>query len=104
MDVKRFLIMTGAMLIACVLCVHSLGAGSVKTTEVCNYTGPKKPAPDIDQSHHDFDDASWANYETCKPCHIPHNANTTVANSPLWSHDLSTASYTLYSRSTMDAS
>ncbi len=104
MDVKRFLIMTGTILVACVICVHNLGAGSCNTAEECNYTGLKSPAPDIDQSHHDFDDASWANYETCRPCHVPHNANTGVPNSPLWSHDLSTASYTLYSRSTMDAS
>lgn len=55
-------------------------------------------------SHHDFSRAEWSGREFCKPCHTPHNANTEVANSPLWNHTLSTASYTLYSSLTMNAS
>ncbi|NOY06087.1 MAG: cytochrome C [Chlorobi bacterium] len=61
------------------------------------------PSPDIRNSHHDFSGASWSGNQICRPCHVPHNAITTVPNSPLWSHQLSTASYTVYSSSTLDA-
>lgn len=38
--------------------------------------------------------------EICKFCHTPHNASSNV---PLWNHTTSTAVYTLYSSSTMNA-
>lgn len=50
---------------------------------------------DITGSGHDFSQYSWAESEICKPCHTPHNANETVAT-PLWNHQLTTATYTLY--------
>jgi len=36
--------------------------------------------------------------QICQPCHAPHGNNITTAgaNAPLWSHALSTATYTLY--------
>jgi hypothetical protein len=52
-------------------------------------------------SHHDFHGAAWSGNEYCKPCHTPHNANTTVPNSPLWNHELSNATYNVYSSSTL---
>ena len=58
---------------------------------------------DIKNSHHDFSGASWSEGEICKPCHIPHNANTEVNDSPLWNHELSTATYNVYTSSTLDA-
>ncbi len=61
-------------------------------------------------SKHDFSQAvnTWnftapvaASYQgqICLPCHTPHTANITTAgsNAPLWSHQLSTQTYTLYS-------
>jgi predicted CXXCH cytochrome family protein len=53
----------------------------------------------IKGSAHDFSGQTWnATGEICIVCHTPHNANTTVANSPLWNHALTaTSSFTLYS-------
>jgi predicted CXXCH cytochrome family protein len=39
----------------------------------------------------------------CTVCHTPHNADTSVAGAPLWNHETTTASYTLYSSPTLDA-
>jgi hypothetical protein len=58
---------------------------------------------EIRMSHHDFSGAGWSGNEICKPCHTPHNANTTVLSSPLWNHALSTAAYALYSSSNLNA-
>ena len=48
-------------------------------------------------SSHDFgaNGYSWASGEICKPCHTPHNAIEADVSDNLWSHTLSTASYTL---------
>jgi predicted CXXCH cytochrome family protein len=39
--------------------------------------------------------------ESCNVCHIPHNANFAVTL--LWNHDVTTAVYSTYSSSTLDA-
>ena len=54
----------------------------------------------ITGSAHDFSDATtWNNTEEiCITCHTPHNA---MDVEPLWNHDLSVDSYTMYSSSTM---
>ena len=52
---------------------------------------------------HNFSTAAWNpyNYTTtlgqqiCQPCHTPHNAIPGMV-APLWNHQMSTASYTLY--------
>lgn len=48
----------------------------------------------ISGSDHDFSGNSWSGGEICKPCHIPHNADTTVGR--LWNHELTTATYTMH--------
>jgi predicted CXXCH cytochrome family protein len=53
-------------------------------------------------SAHDFKAVAAANGQVCVACHAPHNA-TVLADAPLWNHNLSTATYTLYSSSTMQA-
>jgi hypothetical protein len=55
----------------------------------------------ITGSAHDFTDGDTWNTNTsnkmCGVCHTPHNANTSVAEAPLWNHALSAvAAYTLY--------
>ena len=55
----------------------------------------------ITGSEHDFSGTSWADGEICKPCHTPHHAEN-VQDAPLWNHELSTATYILYSSPTMD--
>ncbi len=58
---------------------------------------------EITGSEHDFSGSGWSGGEICKPCHTPHHADTTVAGAPLWNHEVSTATYTLYSSLTLDA-
>lgn len=58
----------------------------------------------ISGSAHDFSSDSWnSTGEICIVCHTPHNANTSVTNSPLWNHQTSTATYTVYSSATLNA-
>jgi predicted CXXCH cytochrome family protein len=57
----------------------------------------------IQGSAHDFSVLGWASGEICLPCHTPHNADTTVTGAPLWNHQLTTTTFTLYSSPTMDS-
>ena len=46
---------------------------------------------------HDFSAEGWAGGEICIVCHTAHTGDTTVADAPLWNHELSAvATYTLY--------
>ena len=53
-------------------------------------------------SAHDFSSKGWGSSEICIFCHAPHN-NANVAGDVLWNHALSTATYTLYSSPSMNA-
>ena len=48
---------------------------------------------------HDLSGKGWGTTELCKFCHTPHLAQT-VAGAPLWNHQTTVASYTLYSTPT----
>ena len=55
-------------------------------------------------SDHDFSGENWNNTgEICIVCHTPHHADVTVTDAPLWNHDVTQATFTLYSSSTLDA-
>jgi len=55
----------------------------------------------ISGSGHDFSLETWnTSGEICIACHTPHNALSTT---PLWNHTISTATFTLYSSTTMNA-
>lgn len=56
----------------------------------------------ITGSAHDFSGSAWAGGQICVACHAPHNT-AVLTEAPLWNHALSTATYTLYSTSTMNA-
>ncbi len=58
---------------------------------------------EITGSDHDFSGSGWSGGEICKPCHTPHHADTTVAGAPLWNHEVTTSTFTLYSSLTLDA-
>lgn len=58
---------------------------------------------EIAGSVHDFSAMGWSGGQICLPCHTPHNADTTVAGSPLWNHEVTVATYALYSSGTLDA-
>ena len=62
-------------------------------------------AQSIVGTDHDLTTKGWfTGDEICVACHTPHNADITVTDSPLWNHEVTTASYTLYTSSTLDAS
>lgn len=48
---------------------------------------------------HDLSTRGWGTTELCKFCHTPHLAQA-VAGAPLWNHQTTAASYTLYSSAT----
>lgn len=57
----------------------------------------------ITGSAHDFSGSGWTpGNQICVACHTPHNAMA-VTDAPLWNHELSVATYTLYSTPTFDA-
>lgn len=57
----------------------------------------------IANSAHDFSDEAWSGNEICIVCHTPHNADVMVSNAPLWNHQVTTATFTVYNTTTMDA-
>ncbi|MFQ5514444.1 MAG: cytochrome c3 family protein [Myxococcota bacterium] len=58
---------------------------------------------DIQGTDHDFSNKGYTGGEICVVCHTPHSADTTVADAPLWNHDVTQATYTPYSSATLDA-
>lgn len=54
----------------------------------------------IQGSAHDFSRLGWSNDESCAVCHTPHNADF-FTDAPLWDHDISTTTYTLYSSASL---
>ncbi len=62
-------------------------------------------AQGISGSAHDFSSQDWnSTGQACIVCHTPHNATTDVSNVPLWNHDVTSATFDLYSSSTLDGS
>ena len=64
----------------------------------------------ITGSAHDFKANSWSSQEPsysgeiCAACHTPHNASTTVADAPLWDHEVSVSTgFQMYTSTTLDA-
>ena len=56
---------------------------------------------DIAGSAHDFSTGTWAQGQICLPCHTPHHA--VPGEWPLWNHESTTATFTMYSSHAMDA-
>ncbi len=58
-------------------------------------------------SAHDFNtgigNGWYTSDQICIPCHVPHNADTSVAAAPLWNHEVTVATFTPFSSATMDA-
>ncbi len=52
---------------------------------------------------HDFSAAGWnTTGEICEVCHTPHNADLSVVDAPLWNHEVTVSSFTVYSSPTLD--
>lgn len=64
-------------------------------------------AGQIAGSAHDFSTQSWtgavngAGGQICVACHAPHNADISVTDAPLWSHQNTTTNFTFYSSATL---
>lgn len=56
---------------------------------------------EIRGSAHDFSTKSWAGGQICAVCHVPHNSTQAVV--PLWNHESTKATFTLYSSPTFTA-
>lgn len=58
---------------------------------------------DILNSEHNFGPFGWSQGRVCLPCHTPHRAMLTVSDrAPLWNHELTQATYTLFDGSAGD--
>jgi predicted CXXCH cytochrome family protein len=62
---------------------------------------------EITGSAHDFTPYGWSQGEICLPCHVPHNAMELTGGqfdvgdrAPLWNHEVTTATYTIYDGTT----
>ena len=62
---------------------------------------------DIVGSSHDFSPFGWSQGEICLPCHVPHKAMQLTGGqfevgetTPLWNHEVTTATYTIYDGTT----
>ena len=51
---------------------------------------------------HDLSGAQGTGGEICVVCHTPHNADTSVAEAPLWNHEVTGANFTVYTSPTFD--
>ncbi len=62
------------------------------------------PAQTIKGSAHDFSGSTWnPTSEICVVCHTPHHSDTSVGDAPLWNHQVTSATFQVYSSSTLNA-
>jgi predicted CXXCH cytochrome family protein len=54
-------------------------------------------------SPHDFTSRGFSQGQICLPCHTPHNPNPAVRSVPLWNHEVTSSTYTVYSSPSLDA-
>ena len=61
-------------------------------------------AQNITGSAHDFSSSSWnTTGEICIVCHTTHNADVSMTDAPLWNHEISEATFDVYSSSSLNA-
>ena len=51
---------------------------------------------------HDLSTVQGTGGEICVVCHTPHNADLTVSEAPLWNHETTAATFTVYTSPTFD--
>lgn len=72
-----------------------------------SFTALPVMAGTITGSAHDFSDPVLYNWnstgEICAVCHTPHNADTSVTAAPLWDHEITAKTFTVYDSDTLDA-
>lgn len=55
----------------------------------------------ITGSDHDFSGATWSGGTICLPCHTTHDGVTDFV-APLWNHEVTTSTFTMYTSDTLD--
>src|SRR4030066_189822 len=78
------------------------GLGIVIGT-IAGLLGTTAWAGTITGTAHDLSGQGYAGGQICVVCHTPHGGNTSVTDAPLWNHAVTTATYSLYSSSTLNA-
>jgi hypothetical protein len=69
---------------------------------VLGLAGTTATAGTITGSPHDFSTYGWSGGRICIACHTPHNGDTSVTAAPLWNHQVTTSTFTMYTRDTID--
>jgi len=52
---------------------------------------------------HDLSAQGFSGGQICVVCHTPHNSDTTVSTAPLWNHEVTTTTYSMYTSDNLDA-
>ena len=55
----------------------------------------------ITNSDHDFSGETWSGGTICLPCHTTHDGVTNFV-APLWNHEVTTSTFTMYASDTLD--
>ena len=58
----------------------------------------------ITDSAHDFSANGWSGGRICIACHTPHNSDTAVSDAPLWNHEITTSTFSMYARTSLNGS
>jgi predicted CXXCH cytochrome family protein len=63
---------------------------------------PQMALAQMSGTAHDFSATLWAGGNICIVCHTPHNADMTVSPNPLWNHEVTSSTFTVYASATLD--
>ena len=80
------------------LCLAVIGVGAALVL-----SGGQDATAAITGSAHDFKGATWnGDGEICQPCHTPHNSAASTVGAPLWNHEITSATFTVYTSGTFE--
>jgi len=65
------------------------------------FTGTTSVFGSITGSAHDFSSQGWSGGRICQVCHTPHTADSSAIDAPLWNHEITTSTFTMYSSPSM---
>ncbi|VAW63478.1 Cytochrome c family protein [hydrothermal vent metagenome] len=80
---------------------HLFAGGSVLALSLLASTS--SIAGSIVGTAHDLSANGYSGGEICVVCHTPHAADISVSTAPLWNHAITTATFTMYSSPSLDA-
>ncbi len=70
---------------------------------MCLVLGAGVASAQITNSLHDFSGELWSGGTICLPCHTTHDGQTGFV-APLWNHEITTQTFTMYTSDTLDGS